>query len=152
MRILTGLLAALSVSGCVAVVAPPEAPTAPAAVPPVARPATVPAATVNRVPDAPPAAPVVAPAATPAAVTPRASGPIDARTGLHQSAVVAVTGNATRGYSVLFRPAQTDSDKVAAAPAKLCGSAGVASSRNQPPRSGSAMPGVAVMVVTCGAA
>ena len=79
------------------------------------------------------------------------SGPLDARTGLHQSALVSVSGSADSQFIVLFRPGQTASSNVDAAPAKLCGSAGVASSRTNSPGSGSAMPGVQTMIVKCGA-
>ena len=153
------LLMVLAMAGCVAVPAttPPPAPVAPAAprlepVGPVPSPYGT---AIARVPDAP------APAATPVAAVPVPSrpavpaaptGPRDGRTGLHQAAVVAVTGDATRGFSVLYRPTATDAASVSAAPAKLCGGSGVASSATNSPRAGSAMPGVNVMVVKCGAA
>ncbi|MFV0385798.1 hypothetical protein [Paracoccus sp. (in: a-proteobacteria)] len=83
---------------------------------------------------------------------PAYSGAVDGRTGMRQSAVVAVTGNASSGYSVLFRPDRTEPASVDSAPAQLCGDAGVASSRKNAPGAGSAMPGVQIMVVKCGAA
>ena len=142
---------ALALAGCVAV----PAANAPAAPPAPARPALEPVGPVPspygtaiaRVPDAP--------RPTPVAVTPPPapviSGPLDPRTGMHQSAVVAVSGDAASRFTVLFRPASTDAGKVSAAPAKLCGGAGksVGSSRTNSPGSGSAMPGVQIMIVTC---
>lgn len=146
---------ALTLAGCVAV----PAANAPAAPPAPARPALEPVGPVPspygtaiaRVPDAPRPTPVAVtppPAPPPAPVI---SGPLDPRTGMHQSAVVAVSGDAASRFTVLFRPGGTDAAKVSAAPAKLCGGAGksVGSSRTNSPGSGSAMPGVQIMIVTC---
>lgn len=135
------LMAVCALAGCMAPVQapppPPAAPAAPAAPPP---PVVVPAA---------PVAPPVAAPATPALP----AGPVDSRTGLHQAAVIAVTGDADSRYTVLFRPAQTDPGKIAAAPAQLCRQAGrdLADSRTNTPGAGSAMPGVQMMIVTCSA-
>lgn len=143
------LLAALALSACaVAPVGPtPIVPNAPvqSAVPPaspyrprLSRPAPVvtsPAPVQSAVPDAP-----------------RYSGAIDSRTGLRQSAVVAVSGDASSGYTMLYRPANTEPASVDAAAGKLCGSSGVSSSRTNSPGSGSAMPGVQIMIVKCNAA
>ncbi|MDO5706899.1 MAG: hypothetical protein Q4G49_17740 [Paracoccus sp. (in: a-proteobacteria)] len=140
---LTG--AAFLLAGCVQTVAPPM--VAPAPVAPVSRPAPV-AVT----PPAPVVvAPVVAtPAPDPARPAAVAIGPRDGRTGLPQASVVSVAGDSNR-YTVLFRPNQADAASIAAAPARLCGAAPVSNSRTQPPRAGSAMPGVQILVVECGA-
>lgn len=137
-----GLLAALLLAGCVQTVpvsAPPPVAAAPAvpAVPPVAAPTVRPA----------PPAPIPAAPAIPA-------GPVDSRTGLHQAALISVTGDADSRFTVLFRPAQTDAGKISAAPAQLCRQAGrdLKDSRTNKPGAGSAMPGVQMMIVTCTAA
>ena len=93
----------------------------------------------------------VTPAPEPVPATPSYSGPVDSRTGMRQSAVVSVSGNEARGYSVIYRPKNTEPASVDGAAAKLCGDAGVASSRNNSGGGASAMPGVNVMVVKCGA-
>ena len=139
---LSAILAVCVLAGCmqpVAAPAPEQAPAAPAA----------PAAPRVVVPTVPAAPPVAAPAA-PALPT----GPVDGRTGLHQAAVISVTGDADNRYTVLFRPAQTDAAKIEAAPAQLCRQAGrdVTDSRTNKPGAGSAMPGVQMMIVTCSAA
>ncbi|MDQ1900024.1 hypothetical protein RAH32_06160 [Paracoccus sp. WLY502] len=115
-------------------------------------------------PVAPAPAPVVPPVATmpvpqsPQVVAPPApalpTGPVDSRTGLHQAAVIAVTGDADSRFTVLFRPARTDAGKIEAAPVQLCRSAGrgLEDSRTNKPGAGSAMPGVQMMIVTCSAA
>lgn len=148
------LLAALALSACAVA---PVAPTAPinapvqSAVPPASpyRPAPArPAPVVT------PTAPVesAVPSASATTSAPSYSGAIDSRTGLRQSAVVAVSGDAGSGYTVLYRPANTEPASVDAAPGKLCGTDGVASSRKNSPGSGSAMPGVQIMIVKCNAA
>lgn len=143
------MLAAMGLAGCVQTAAPPVAPR------PVAAPVT-PARVTTADPyavltqTAPAPVPVVAPM-TPAPVPAAPSGPRDARTGLHQRAVVAVTGDGARGFTVMFRAEATDAAAIAAAPATLCRSAGgsVADSRTRAPKPGSAMPGVSIMVVKC---
>lgn len=80
------------------------------------------------------------------------TGPLDARTGLHQAALVSVSGSADSQFIVLFRPGRTSGSNISGAPARLCGSAGVSSSRTNSPGSGSAMPGVQTMIVKCGTA
>ncbi|TRW98357.1 hypothetical protein FNJ84_06150 [Paracoccus sp. M683] len=82
------------------------------------------------------------------------TGPIDGRTGLHQAALVSISGSADSQYTVLFRPSATDQTHIENAPARLCDEAGraLASSRTNSPGSSSAMPGVQIMIVTCGAA
>ncbi|WEF23370.1 hypothetical protein [Paracoccus sp. S3-43] len=137
-----GLLAALLLAGCmqaVPVAAPPPVAAAPAVptVPPVA------------VPTVRPAPPVPAPA-----VPAIPAGPVDSRTGLHQAALISVTGDADSRFTVLFRPAQTDAGRIEAAPAQLCRGAGrdLKDSRTNKPGAGSAMPGVQMMIVTCAAA
>lgn len=98
-------------------------------------------------------APAPTPSVQPAAVKPSGpTGPVDGRTGLHKAALVSVAGSAESQFIVLFRPGQTSSGNISGAPAKLCGSAGVASSRTNSASSGSAMPGVQTMIVKCGAA
>lgn len=145
-----GLVALLS--GCLAPMTPPsagwsqrQAPAA-AAPRPGANPAAMSATTLPGTPDAAPQPVAVAPAA------PRYSGGVDARTGLRQGAVVALTGDRATGFNLLFRPDRTEPASVEAAPARLCGSTGVASSRKNTPGAGSAMPGVQIMIVKCGAA
>lgn len=137
--------AALLLAGCVQVV--PQPAPLPAPVAPVPRPVVAAPAPVR------PAAPVVVtPAPDPARPAPVAVGPRDGRTGLPQSSLVSVSGDASSRFTVLFRPNQADAASIAGAPARLCGAAGVANTRTQPPRSGSAMPGVQILVVECGAA
>lgn len=138
-------LSALAVAGALLAgcMAPaPVVPPAPAA-PPVPVVAPVPARPV----------PVLAPVAPPPP-PPVPSGPTEARSGLHQAAVVAITGDADRRFTVLFRPALTDAGRIAAAPAQLCRQAGrdLADSRTNTPGTASAMPGVQMMIVTCTAA
>lgn len=109
-----------------------------------------------------PAAPrVVKPVVTPVAVTPvqpvapaAPSGPLDARSGLHQAALVSIAGSADSRFTVLFRPALTEPSRVNAAPAQLCKQAGrdLKNSRTNSPGASSAMPGVQVMIVECNAA
>lgn len=150
------LIPAMILSGCVVV--PPPAPVAPVAAPapvtapaPLPRPAVVqPAAVSAPTIDAAPV-PAVAPPAPAPALAPAvaASGPRDARTGLPQAAVVAVTPRGATGHTVLFRPAAADAASIAAAPGKLCGAKGVADSATNTARSGSAMPGVQIMIVNC---
>lgn len=144
-RTLPRLSALLAVCALTACMAPAEGP---APVPTPAAPAA-PALPRAVAPAAPVAPPVAAPAA-PAVPT----GPVDGRTGLHQASVIAVSGDADSRFTVLFRPAQTDTSKVEAAPAQLCRSAGrdLDSSRTNKPGAGSAMPGVQMMIVTCTAA
>lgn len=149
MRLGPVLIASLSLlAGCVAPPAARQAaqPSVPAATrPAAANPSALQARTLT---DAPAA---VTPVAV-APATPSYSGAVDGRTGLRQSAVVAVTGDAASGYTVLFRPARTEATSVEAAPARLCGGSGVASSRTNAPGAASAMPGVQIMIVKCGAA
>ncbi|AUH34977.1 hypothetical protein [Paracoccus tegillarcae] len=109
-------------------------------------------AATSRMRPAQPAPVIAAPIPVAPAVPTGPSGPLDARTGLHQSALVSVSGSADSQFIVLFRPGQTDSDSIDTAPGKLCGATGVASSRTNSPGSGSAMPGVQTMIVKCGAA
>lgn len=134
----------LALAGCVATPMTPsvQAPSRSAAAPSPYRTAPEPSAVQP--------APVPVVPAAPAA--PAYSGATDSRTGLRQAAVVAVTGNEASGYTVLFRPARTEPASVDAAPRQLCGDAGVASSRTNAPGSSSAMPGVQIMIVKCGAA
>lgn len=147
---LAGLLA---LAGCM----PPPA-TAPATAPTTSG-STATAASPYAPPPAraTPPAPVITPpveetpAPEPVPAAPSYSGPVDSRTGMRQSAVVSVSGNETRGYSVIYRPKNTEPASVDGAAAKLCGDAGVASSRSNGGGGASAMPGVNVMVVKCGA-
>lgn len=143
------LLAVLALSACAVA---PVAPTAPPA--PVT--SAVPPASPYRIAPRRDPAPVVSsnPAPVESAVpVPRTySGAVDSRTGLRQAAVVAVSGDASSGYTMLYRPSQTEPASVDGAAGKLCGSAGVASSRTNSPGSGSAMPGVQIMIVKCNAA
>lgn len=138
---LSAILAACALAGCMAPATAP-APQAPAA--PVA-----PAAPRVATPSVP-VTPTVTPPAAPAVPT----GPVDGRTGLHQAALISVTGDADSRFTVLFRPAQTDAAKIDAAPAQLCRQAGrgLEDSRTNKPGAGSAMPGVQMMIVTCSAA
>lgn len=144
LALLTLIAAGAVLSGCAA---PMPAVVAPAAAPPPVAP--VPALPA---PPAPPP-PVLAPVAPPPA-PPMASGPTDARSGLHQNSVIAITGDADSRFTVLFRPALTDPGRVAAAPAQLCRQAGrdLAGSRMNTPGAGSALPGVQMMIVSCTAA
>lgn len=146
------LLAALALAGCVAAPVVPPVATAPVtSTAPVPRPAN-PYPTQPRI-VAPAPAPVTTTRLEPAApAAPSFSGGIDGRTGMRQSSVVAVTGDASRGYTVLFRPKDTEAASVEAAPGKLCGASGVASSRTNAPGAGSAMPGVQIMIVKCNTA
>ncbi|AUH63154.1 hypothetical protein [Paracoccus zhejiangensis] len=147
-RMALTLLAALALSACAVAPMATNAPVAPvtSAPPPASPYRTLPAPAPTR-----PAAPVapVAPATPPA---PTYSGGFDARTGLRQSAVVGVSGDASSGYTMMYRPARTEPATVDAAAGKLCGDAGVASSRSNSAGSGSAMPGVQIMIVKCNAA
>lgn len=101
------------------------------------------------------AAPVqsAVPTRSDAANTAMRSGPVDARTGLQQAALVSISGSADSRYTVLLRPDRANPGQVDAAPARLCGQdgRGVASSRTNSPGSGSAMPGVQIMIVECSA-
>lgn len=139
-RLLMIVTAGAILSGCVQpmpVVQPaPEAPPVPS---------------VSTVPPRP--VPVVPPVAPPPA-PPAPSGPTEARSGLHQAAVISITGDADSRFTLLFRPALTDPGRIAAAPAQLCRQAGrdLADSRSNTPGAGSAMPGVQMMIVTCTAA
>ena len=144
-RSTAALLAALVLSACAVA---PTAPTAPvqSAVPPASPHRPAPSLSAPVISDS--TAPVQS--AVPAAS--RYSGAIDGRTGMRQSAVVAVNGDAASGYTMLYRPSQTEPASVDAAAGKLCGSSGVASSRKNSPGSGSAMPGVQIMIVKCNAA
>ncbi len=82
------------------------------------------------------------------------AGPVDARTGLDQAALVSVSGDADSRFNVLFRPEQTQAARVEAMPAKLCAQSNrtVTNSKTNKPGSGSAMPGVQIMIIECGAA
>ncbi len=73
---------------------------------------------------------------------------------MHQAAVVSISGNAERHFTVLFRPALTEPARIEAAPAQICQSAGrsLAGSKTNTPGSSSAMPGVQTMIVHCAAA
>lgn len=158
MRLILFVLPLTALAGCVQPVVMPAAPRpAPVTPAPSTAPVPRPVAPPVHVPDAPAAIPAPAPATATVAPTtapnpaPAApSGPLDSRTGLHQAAIVAVTGNATRGFTVLLRPDATQPARISAAPGKLCGAKGVASSATNTPKSGSAIPGVQVMVVKCG--
>ena len=147
------LLSALTLSGCVgyaSIRAGQPLPAAPAASAPTTTAATTAAAPAPRVVTPPPAStPAPAPAA-PAAP----AGPLDARSGLHQASVVSISGGADSRYTVLFRPALTEPSRIEAAPAQLCRQAGrsLKSSKTNKPGSSSAMPGVQMMIVECGAA
>ena len=136
-RMLAIVVAGAILSGCVQPM--PTVQPAPAA-PPVPPVSTVPA---RPVPVVPPVAPPPAP--------PLPSGPAEARSGLHQAAVISITGDADSRFTVLFRPALTDPGRIAAAPAQLCRQAGrdLADSRSNTPGAASAMPGVQMMIVTC---
>ncbi|MFV0303282.1 MAG: hypothetical protein ACK5IP_20845 [Paracoccus sp. (in: a-proteobacteria)] len=142
-RAVAALIAALTLSACA---------TAPAPNSPVT--SAVPRPMPYRVLPAPTPAPErPAAAVTPAApAAPAYSGAIDPRTGLRQSAVVAVSGDAASGYTLLYRPRNTEPASVDGAAGRLCGDAGVASSRSNSSGSGSAMPGVQIMIVKCNAA
>ncbi|MBU3029944.1 hypothetical protein [Paracoccus marinaquae] len=135
------VLAVLVLAGCM--VAPPSAMIAPAPRTPAAA-ITSPYAPATTAPTAPTLPEVPA--------APTFSGAVDGRTGMRQAAVVAVSGDAGSGYTVLFRPAQTEPASVNGVPGRLCGDTGVASSRTNSPGAGSAMPGVQIMIVKCGAA
>ena len=142
---LAGLLA---LAGCV----PPPAATTTATAP-----VTPGSSSTAGSPYAPPPArtipePTTPPAevAPPAPAAPSYSGPVDSRTGMRQSAVVSVSGDATRGFSVIYRPKNTEPASVEGAAATLCGDAGVASSRTNSGGGASAMPGVNIMIVKCG--
>ena len=150
-RMALTLLAALALSACAVAPVATTAPTAPvtSAKPPASPYRTLPAPAPSR-----PAVPV-APAAPVAPATPPAptySGGFDGRTGLRQSAMVGLSGDAASGYTMMYRPARTEPASVDAAPGKLCGDAGVASSRSNSAGSGSAMPGVQIMIIKCNAA
>ena len=135
----------LALAGCVP---PPGAPTTTGR----SAAATSPYAMAPAAPRTPP--PAIRPPAEiapPTPVAPSFSGPMDSRTGMRQSAVVSVSGNADRGFSGIFRPKQTEPASVDGAAARLCGDAGVASARTNSGGGSSAMPGVSVMVVKCGA-
>lgn len=136
---LSALLAAFALSGCMQpATAPAPAPQSPAS------------------PQAPAAPRVVTPAAPPAAPPAPAalSGPVDSRTGLHQAALISVSGDADSRFTLLFRPSLTEAARIDAAPAQLCRQAGrdLKDSRTNTPGAGSAMPGVQMMIVTCSAA
>lgn len=82
-------------------------------------------------------------------------GPVDSRTGMYQAALVSVMGGADSGrYTVMFRPERSTPAQVDAAPATICAQSGssVVSSRTNSPSSGSAMPGIQIMIVECSAA
>ena len=88
----------LALAGCVP---PPGAPTTTGR----SAAATSPYAMAPAAPRTPP--PAIRPPAEiapPTPVAPSFSGPMDSRTGMRQSAVVSVSGNADRGFSVIFRP------------------------------------------------
>lgn len=138
---LGAVLALLAAAGCMPS-PPPPAPPAPAAVPlPPA-----PAVAAPRLPAPPPVAAPAVPAGP--------MGPVDARTGLHQAALISVTGDADSRFTLLFRPASTDAARIQAAPEQLCRQAGreLKDSRTNTPGAASAMPGVQMMIVTCSAA
>lgn len=148
------LLAALALSACVPTTgpAPVTPPPAAAPVPRVEGVAPVPspyASDATAVVADAQVQPVVAPVAP---ATPSYAGAVDARTGMRQAAIVSVRGDASEGFTVLYNPDRTEAASVSAAPAKLCGSAGVASSRSNSQKSSSALPGVQFMIVKCGAA
>lgn len=138
------VLGALALSGCVQTATAPVVTAPPPAAAPIAPP--VPRTVTPVTPVTPPPAP--------APVAPVATGPVDSRTGLHQAAVVAVTGDADSRFTVLFRPSLTAPSNVEAAPAAICRQAGrsVESSRTNAPGGASAMPGVQIMIVECTAA
>ncbi|MCF3974089.1 hypothetical protein [Paracoccus salsus] len=148
------VLAVLSLAGCAVVPAHLQTPAARSSAPaPAARAATAPAAVPAPRPiemPLPAAAPAASQPEEPKPAAPGFSGPVDARTGMRQNAVVAVTGNADRGFSVLFRPDRTEPASVEGVAGRLCGDAGVASARTNTSGGSSAMPGVKVMVVKCG--
>ncbi|WP_299838512.1 hypothetical protein [uncultured Paracoccus sp.] len=151
-RMALTLLAALALSACAVAPMATNAPVAPpvtSAPPPASPYRTLPAPAPTR--PAVPVAPTtpVAPATPPA---PTYSGGFDGRTGLRQSAMVGLSGDAASGYTMMYRPARTEPATVDAAAGKLCGDAGVASSRSNSAGSGSAMPGVQIMIVKCNAA
>lgn len=139
------LLAGLALAGC----AQPMMRT-PNAETPVAAPVAAPAPRVVT----PVIQPVVTAPVQQPAPAPVASGPVDARSGLHQAAVVSIAGSADSRFTVLFRPSLTEASRVNAAPAQLCRQAGrdLKTSRTNKPGASSAMPGVQVMIVECNAA
>lgn len=145
-RSAAALLAAFALSACAVAPVAPTAPPAPvqSAVPPAS-----PYRSVLTRPE--PVVSIAAPVVSAVPDAPRYSGAVDGRTGLRQSAVVAVSGDAASGYTMLYRPDDTEPASVDAAAGKLCGSSGVASSRKNSPGSGSAMPGVQIMIVKCNA-
>ncbi|MDO5614359.1 MAG: hypothetical protein Q4G14_14100 [Paracoccus sp. (in: a-proteobacteria)] len=147
MRRIAALILFTGLAGCVQTVAPPPVAT-PAPTPVVAAPRPVVSVPANPAPTTPVVAVPAPDPARPAAV---AVGPRDARTGLPQSSLVSVAGDASSRFTVLFRPNQADAASISAAPARLCGASGVANTRTQAPRAGSAMPGVQILVVECGA-
>lgn len=105
---------------------------------------------------------VVLPSPAPVASTPlpspavpvTPSGPLDARSGLHQASVVSISGSADSHFTVMLRPALTEPSRINAAPAQLCQQAGrsLKSSKTNTPGTSSAMPGIQMMIVECSAA